>query len=79
MTMALTVKILITLTQLFYVGRSGASAVAIATVGTLADKSPYHTKAQRDKVDDLLGKQSLRVVGAVLWHGALSTGIWIWL
>lgn len=77
--MQLTIKILITLTQLFIVFRAVATAVSVTTISILADKSPTRTAAQRNKASDMAGKSVLMAVGAILWHGVLGAGVWIWL
>lgn len=78
--MALTVKILLTLTLIMTIGRSIAGAITITTVSMLADRSlGAHTEAQRKKMADLSGKAVLIAIGTTLWQGALGAGVWIWL
>jgi hypothetical protein len=77
--MQLTIKILITLTQLFIVFRAVATAVSVTTVSILADKSARLTEAQRNKADDMVGKSTLVAIGTLFWQGILGAGVWIWL
>jgi hypothetical protein len=72
----ITLKILITLTFLFYLLKSWAKAFAVATISVLAkDASP----AARKKVGDATGKATVKAFGTLFWMAPLTALTWIFL